>query len=133
MDNKDTIRIDPDSGEFSAAEKVGLLQVIRGEDIGREFELKPGKNIIGRQKNCTIHIINNSISRVHAQIDCNPNAPADRRYVISDLDSTNGTRVKTSPAWNSRTETGCSLGGLSANSWKWIRWSEAFCRKSKGS
>jgi diguanylate cyclase (GGDEF)-like protein len=93
MSNKDTIRIDPESGEFGTKEKVGLLQIIRGEDIGREFELKPGKNIIGRQKDCSINIINNSISRVHARVDCNPAGNPDTRYIISDLQSTNGTKV----------------------------------------
>lgn len=93
MSNRDTIRIDPESGEFAAQDKIGLLQIIRGEDIGREFELKPGKNIIGRQKSCSINILNNSISRVHAQVDCNPNATPEKRYIISDLQSTNGTRV----------------------------------------
>jgi two-component system cell cycle response regulator len=93
MDNKDTIRIDPDSGEFSSMEKIGLLQIISGEDIGREFELKPGNNIVGRQKDCSVHIINSSISRRHAQIECDPNASPDRRYIIFDLQSTNGTRV----------------------------------------
>lgn len=93
MDNRDTIRIGPDSGDFAPKEKVGLLQIIHGEDIGRELELKPGKNVVGRQQDCSIHIINNSISRVHAQIECNPKAAPDQRYIISDLQSTNGTKV----------------------------------------
>lgn len=97
MDDKDTIRVDPGSIDYSPSEKVGLLQIIRGEDIGREFEIKPGNNIIGRQKDSLIQIVNKSISRRHAQIVFQPDKPLEERYVIYDLQSTNGTRVNNSP------------------------------------
>jgi diguanylate cyclase (GGDEF)-like protein len=93
MDNRDTIRIDPDSGEFAGADKVGILQIIRGEEIGKEYELQPGRNIIGRQPDCFIHITDHSISRIHAHIDCNPDAPLDIRYLIADQNSTNGVKI----------------------------------------
>ncbi|UCD57207.1 MAG: GGDEF domain-containing protein [Candidatus Hydrogenedentota bacterium] len=93
MDENDTLRIDPESSEFPTTERAGLLQIIRGEDIGREYEVKPGNNIVGRQKNCHIQITNKSISRRHAQIVYGPDEPPDSRYVIYDLQSTNGTKV----------------------------------------
>lgn len=93
MDDKDTIRIDPGSAEYSPSERVALLQIIRGDDIGREYEVKPGNNIIGRQKGCHIQVANKSISRRHAQIVFRPDEPPDNRYIIYDLQSTNGTRV----------------------------------------
>ena len=97
MEDRDTVRIDHDTSDHSAEEKIGLLQIIRGEDIGREFELKPGSNIIGRQESCSIQIINKSISRRHAQIVCNPDESSDLRYTIYDLQSTNGVRVNNEP------------------------------------
>lgn len=93
MDNDKTIRIEPGSPEDPSAHKVGLLQIIRGEDIGHEYELQPGDNIVGRQKSANVQILDKSISRRHAQIVCRPEEPADRRYTIYDLQSTNGTRV----------------------------------------
>jgi len=103
MNDKETVRIDPDASENSPGDKVGLLQIIRGEDIGREFELKPGSNMVGRQKDCIIQLFNKSISRRHAQIVCNPDEPPDLRYTIYDLQSTNGIRVNNEP------KTSCAL------------------------
>jgi len=93
MNDKDTIRVEGESGEYPITEKVGLLQIIRGEDIGHEYEVKPGDNIIGRQKGCEIQMFNKSISRRHAQIVYSPNEPPQQRYIIYDLDSTNKIRV----------------------------------------
>lgn len=97
MDDSDTVSIDPETGKHSPIKKIALLQIIRGEDIGREFDIGPGINIIGRQEGCQIQIANKSVSRRHAQIVCNPSDPEDRRYVLYDLESTNGTRVNNEP------------------------------------
>jgi len=97
MEDRDTIRVDHETGDSSSDQKIGLLQVIRGEDIGREFELEPGSNIVGRQKSCSIQILNKSISRRHAQIVCNPDESPDLRYTIYDLQSTNGIKVNNVP------------------------------------
>lgn len=93
MDNKETARVEIGTSETNGIDKFGLLQILRGEDVGREFELKPGNNLIGRQDICHIKIVNKTISRRHAQIVVNPEAPADSRHVIYDLQSTNGVRV----------------------------------------
>ena len=93
MRNDDTVRIDPGPSDYPPADKAARLQIIRGEDIGSEFEVKPGNNIIGRQKDCHIRINDKSISRRHAQIVCKPDEAPDQRYVIYDLQSTNGTKV----------------------------------------
>ncbi len=93
MDDSDTVRIDFSTGEFNSAGKAGLLQVIRGAEIGLEYEIKPGNNIIGRQKDAQIRINNKSISRRHAQIICKPDDPPEKRYILYDLQSTNGTKV----------------------------------------
>jgi len=103
MEDRETIRIDHDTSEYSTGDKVGLLQVIRGEDIGREFELKPGSNIIGRQKDCAIQLLNKSISRRHAQIVCNPDESPELRHTIYDLQSTIGVRV------NNQAKASCAL------------------------
>ncbi len=103
MEDRDTLRIDHETGEHSGDQKVGLLQIIRGEDIGREFQIEPGSNIIGRQKSCSIQILNKSISRRHAQIVCNPDETPDLRYTIYDLQSTNGIRV------NGESKVSCAL------------------------
>ncbi len=97
MEDRETLRIDHDTAGDSPGDKVGLLQIIRGEDIGREFQLVPGSNIIGRQKDCGVHILNKSISRRHAQIVCNPDESPELRYTIYDLQSTNGVRVNNVP------------------------------------
>ncbi|RJP22628.1 MAG: GGDEF domain-containing protein [Candidatus Abyssobacteria bacterium SURF_5] len=97
MDDRDTVRIDFGTGEFGSSEKAGLLQVIRGADIGSEYEVKPGNNIIGRQKDANIRINNKSISRRHAQIVCKPEDPPEKRYTLYDLQSTNGTRINGHP------------------------------------
>jgi diguanylate cyclase (GGDEF)-like protein len=93
MDDKDTIRVETDVSEYPATEKVGLLQIIRGEDIGHEYDVRPGNNIIGRQNGCDIQIFNKSISRRHAQIVFSPNELPHRRYIICDLQSTNRIKV----------------------------------------
>ena len=103
MDDKDTIRVEAESTEYPASEKVGLLQIIRGEDIGHEYELKPGDNIIGRQKDCDIQMFNKSISRRHAQIVYTPDELPHQRYVIYDLQSTNKSKV------NNEVITRCTL------------------------
>ena len=50
MEDRDTVRVDYDTDPSAAEQKAGLLQILRGEDLGREFDLVPGSNIIGRQK-----------------------------------------------------------------------------------
>ncbi len=103
MEDKDTVRIEQETGEHPGDQKVALLQIIRGEDIGREFQLEPGSNIIGRQRSCSIQILDKSMSRRHAQIVNNPDESPDLRYTIYDLQSTNGIRV------NGETKISCSL------------------------
>lgn len=103
MEDRKTVRIDQDTGEYAPGDKVGLLQIIRGEDIGREFELKPGNNVVGRHKDCGIQLQNKSISRRHAQILCNPDESPDRRYTIYDLKSTNGIKI------NNESKMSCAL------------------------
>lgn len=52
------------------------------------YTLKPGKNTIGRSTDNDIVIAEESVSRAHAEIDCQ-----DNRLVIRDLGSKNGTFV----------------------------------------
>jgi diguanylate cyclase (GGDEF)-like protein len=92
-EDRDTIPIDRETDDSSGDQKVGLLQIIRGENIGGEFVIEAGSNIVGRQKSCSIQILDKSISRRHAQIVCNPDEPPDSRYTIYDLQSTTGVRI----------------------------------------
>lgn len=93
MRNEDTVRTDPGPSDESPPDETARLQIIRGEDIGSEFELKLGNNIVGRQKDCHIRINDKSISRRHAQIVYKPDDLPGERYIIYDLQSTNRTKV----------------------------------------
>lgn len=64
------------------------LQVIDGVDKGRSFGEMPTPVTIGREEGNTIRLNDDRVSRFHAKIQ------EDRGHlVLTDLDSTNGTRV----------------------------------------
>lgn len=55
-----------------------------------EYVLKPGKTVIGRRSDCDLPLPDESASRSHAEIRCDPGGSA---LVLLDLGSTNGTYV----------------------------------------
>src|SRR5258708_11826258 len=54
----------------------------------KEYLLKNGKNTLGRKPDNDIVIADDLASRLHTEIDCQPN-----QVIIQDLNSTNGTFV----------------------------------------
>jgi pSer/pThr/pTyr-binding forkhead associated (FHA) protein len=73
---------------------MGLLtvQVIDGFEKGRMYSDLPTPVTIGREEDNTIQLNDERISRFHAKIQ-----EEGGRYILTDLDSTNGTRVNGHP------------------------------------
>jgi len=71
-----------------------LAQLVDGV-VTHKFEFDAGKLTIGRLPGNDVIIDDSSVSSHHAVIECvpNPSFPDTMEYVISDLDSTNGTEV----------------------------------------
>jgi diguanylate cyclase (GGDEF)-like protein len=67
--------------------KASSLVMILGRPLGQQFVLDGNNMVIGRQPDCDICIADESISRTHAEIS----KDYDKKYSVTDLDSTNGT------------------------------------------
>ena len=65
---------------------VGWLVVINGAQKGEDFRLREGKNGLGSAPGSEIALRDPAVSGKHASISCK-----DGKFVITDLDSTNGT------------------------------------------
>ena len=68
--------------------QVLTLRVIQGADRGRVFEGLPVPITIGREEGNSVQLNDERVSRFHVKIQAD-----DGRLVVTDLDSTNGTRV----------------------------------------
>jgi two-component system, cell cycle response regulator len=64
------------------------LVVIYGLDLGRKYDLASENTIVGRSSKADVQIDQESVSRNHAKI-----IAADKRVIIQDMGSTNGTYV----------------------------------------
>jgi hypothetical protein len=64
------------------------LRVLDGADRGREFKMLPTPVTIGREEGNTVQLNDERISRYHIKIQ-----EDDHKLVLTDLESTNGTRV----------------------------------------
>jgi hypothetical protein len=64
------------------------LRVLDGADRGKEFKLLPTPVTIGREEGNTVQLNDERISRYHIKIQ-----EDDHKLVLTDLESTNGTRV----------------------------------------
>lgn len=62
------------------------LRALNGASAGKIFNLKSGKNLLGRAAHCEIHIASNGISKEHCEVHVYPD-----KIVIADLKSSNGT------------------------------------------
>jgi diguanylate cyclase (GGDEF)-like protein len=69
-------------------EKMPFLIVYVGKDAGKRFQLKRGRNTIGRSSEADIVIDDELASRVHCAISC-----VDDEVVLEDCGSKNGTYV----------------------------------------
>lgn len=66
----------------------GLLEFSAGPERGKVFALKKLPAVIGRRPGCDIVLSDSSVSRRHARLD-----RQDGIYSVTDLGSTNGTKV----------------------------------------
>jgi diguanylate cyclase (GGDEF)-like protein len=77
----------------SACEEACLVHVYpTGPNLGRRYPLGDEPVLIGRGEDCEIQNLDTSVSRCHARIA----RGSDGRYLVSDLDSRNGTFVNNS-------------------------------------
>lgn len=83
------------------------IRVLDGPDRGRSFESIPAPITIGREEGNTIQLNDDRISRFHLKIQ-----EDDDRLVLTDLQSTNGTKVNGESVllWNLRFGDVVSLG-----------------------
>src|SRR5947207_9930597 len=83
-------RVDLATGPAPAPAPAPLeLCVVGGLAGGERFSLGRGTHVIGRQRGCAVTVPANTVSSRHAQLD----VADDGGVTISDLNSTNGTRV----------------------------------------
>jgi len=86
----DTVALDPVelNGPSTEGPKY-VLKVLEGANIGKQYELGPKPLTLGRHSSNTIQIIDDAASNYHAEVNREPIG-----FVLTDLGSTNGTRVK---------------------------------------
>lgn len=65
---------------------VGWFVALDGEQKGEDFRIREGQNILGSSPECEIVIRDSTVSAKHASLRYK-----DRKFILSDLDSTNGT------------------------------------------
>ena len=71
-----------------AAPVVGWLVVMEGEEKGRDYRLREGRNTLGASPEADVCLKNHTVSQIHASLSYK-----DNKFVLTDLDSTNGTFV----------------------------------------
>ncbi|MBI3725787.1 FHA domain-containing protein [bacterium] len=69
---------------------VGWLVALTGKHKGDDFRVKEGKNIVGSDPDCDVILTDEFISSKHANLKY-VNKDGERIFIITDLDSTNGT------------------------------------------
>jgi transcriptional regulator with GAF, ATPase, and Fis domain len=80
------------------------VEAIRGPDAGRGFTGKKRSVLIGTHPSSDMALTDPHVSRLHARIDID-----DADYVISDLGSTNGTRIGGVRVRQACLEDGCTI------------------------
>jgi diguanylate cyclase (GGDEF)-like protein len=84
---EDTTRMAPAPvPQGQAAEQEAYLVVLAGSNLGQMYRLDRPKTVIGRSEKADIRLIDDGISRDHAQLVQDAG-----RFVLEDLGSTNGT------------------------------------------
>lgn len=69
---------------------VGWLVGLNGKARGEAFPVRMGRNILGRSKECEVVVDDEQASAHHADLVYRPE---ERRYILMDHNSTNGTYV----------------------------------------
>ncbi|WP_413289937.1 FHA domain-containing protein [Bdellovibrio sp. HCB337] len=64
------------------------LRVLTGPAAGQTFDLRMGRNLIGRAPNCDVKITSNGVSKEHAEVHVYK-----EKIMIADLKSSNGTFI----------------------------------------
>ncbi|MGA2118562.1 MAG: FHA domain-containing protein, partial [Bryobacteraceae bacterium] len=72
--------------EMRKAPVVGWFVAMSGEQKGEDFRVRDGQNILGSSPDCDIVIRDVTVSGHHASI-----RHKEERFILTDLDSTNGT------------------------------------------
>lgn len=67
---------------------VGWLVDVDGKQEGQDFRIREGKVSLGAGTGCDVWLDNDFASELHASLRYE-----DGKYILTDLDSTNGTRV----------------------------------------
>lgn len=78
---------------------VGWLVVIAGPQKGEDFRLRASKNTVGTGRDAEVTLQDHTISQAHASINYK-----DGKFILTDLDSTNGTFVNDGTESISRVE-----------------------------
>jgi pSer/pThr/pTyr-binding forkhead associated (FHA) protein len=76
--------------EIETSSATARLEILNGGFEGMTYDLNTEEIVIGRNPTTDITLLDEGISREHAVIHYDADAPG---YVIEDLQSTNGTRV----------------------------------------
>lgn len=77
-------------GDPETSMAAGRLEILNGGFEGMTYELDADEVVIGRNPTTDITLLDEGISREHALVLFDEDAPG---YVIEDLASTNGTKV----------------------------------------
>ncbi len=67
------------------------LLVLSGKHKGEDFRIREGKNSVGSDPACEIHLLDEHVSAKHATITCKRTGDTSASYLLIDLDSTNHT------------------------------------------
>jgi Inner membrane component of T3SS, cytoplasmic domain len=73
-------------------ELAGWLVVMSGEQKGEDFRVREGQNSIGSGFESDIVIKDSAVSGKHASVRCR-----DKKFLLTDLDSSNGTYLNDGP------------------------------------
>lgn len=94
MSNQKTMIIRGSVFEDPERDRHAALIVLRGDELGRDFRLRPKPMVIGRSTEAEICLPDQGASRRHARVDFAGTDDADDPlYTIQDLNSTNHTYV----------------------------------------
>jgi diguanylate cyclase (GGDEF)-like protein len=84
---EDTTRMAPaPTPQGQAAEQAAYLVVLAGSNLGEMYKLEKDRTVIGRSEKADIRLIDDGISRDHAQL-----VKDQGQFVLEDMGSTNGT------------------------------------------
>jgi hypothetical protein len=75
-------------GEKPAGAVIGWFVAMNGNQMGEDFRVREGHNVLGSSPECEIVLDDGTVSAKHASLK-----HKDGKFLLTDLDSTNGTFV----------------------------------------